>query len=44
MKEIGDHPIHRKPDATRVYSKVDVARLRRVADFNLGGLLLNSKN
>ena len=39
MKEIGDHLGHRKMDTTRVYAKVDLAGLRQVADFNLGGLL-----
>jgi len=39
MKEIGDHLGHRKTDTTRVYAKVDLAGLRQVADFNLGGLL-----
>jgi site-specific recombinase XerC len=39
MKEIGDHLGHRKLDTTRVYAKVDLAGLRQVADFNIGGLL-----
>lgn len=39
MKMIGDHLGHRKTDTTRVYAKVDLAGLRQVADFNLGGLL-----
>jgi len=39
MKEIGDHLGHRKADTTRVYAKVDIAGLRQVADFDLGGLL-----
>jgi integrase len=39
MKEIGDHLGHRKTDTTRVYAKVDLAGLRQVADFDLGGLL-----
>jgi hypothetical protein len=39
MKEIGDHLGHRKLDTTRVYAKVDLAGLRRVADFDMGGLL-----
>ena len=38
MKEIGDHLGHRDPDSTRVYAKVDLAGLREVADFDLGGL------
>ena len=39
LKEIGDHLGHRKTDTTRVYAKVDLASLRQVADFDLGGLL-----
>ena len=39
MKEIGDHLGHRKPDSTRVYAKVDLAGLRQVADFEIGGVL-----
>ena len=39
MKEIGDHLGHRKADTTRVYAKVDLAGLQRVADFDLGCLL-----
>jgi integrase/recombinase XerD len=39
FKEIGDHLGHRSAHATRVYAKVDLAGLRQVADFNLGGLL-----
>jgi site-specific recombinase XerD len=39
MKEIGDHLGHRKPDSTRIYAKVDLAGLRQVADFQIGGLL-----
>jgi site-specific recombinase XerD len=39
MKEIGDYLGHRKLDTTRVYAKVDLAGLRLVADFDLGGVL-----
>ena len=39
MKEIGDHLGHRNPDTTRTYAKVDLAGLREVAEFDLGGLL-----
>ena len=39
MKGIGDHLGHRKADTTRVYAKVDLAALRQVADFDMGGLL-----
>lgn len=38
LKEIGDHLGHRDPDSTRIYAKVDLNGLRRVADFDLGGL------
>jgi integrase/recombinase XerD len=39
IKEIGDHLGHRHPDATSVYAKVDLAGLRQVAAFEMGGLL-----
>ncbi|MBI3664347.1 MAG: tyrosine-type recombinase/integrase [Acidobacteria bacterium] len=39
LKEIGDHLGHRSTEATRIYAKVDVAGLREVGDFDLGGLL-----
>lgn len=39
LKEIGDHLGHRHPDTTRLYAKVDLAGLRQVADFDLGGVL-----
>ena len=38
LKEIGDHLGHRSAFATRIYAKVDLAGLREVADFDLGGL------
>jgi integrase/recombinase XerD len=38
MKEIGDHLGHRSPDTTRLYAKVDLASLRRVALEDVGGL------
>ena len=38
FKEVGAHLGHRSPDATRVYAKVDLVSLRRVAMNNLGGL------
>lgn len=38
FKEVGDHLGHRSPDATRVYAKVDLKSLRRVAFDDLGGL------
>ena len=39
LTEIGEHLGHRHPDATGIYAKVDLAGLRSVADFDLGGLL-----
>jgi len=39
LKQIGDHLGHRSLYATRTYAKVDLAGLRQVADFDLGGLL-----
>jgi integrase/recombinase XerD len=39
LKEIGDHLGHRSSDATRIYAKVDLAGLREVARFDLGGLI-----
>ncbi|MCG6534282.1 MAG: site-specific integrase [Syntrophales bacterium LBB04] len=39
LKEIGDHLGHRSTSATRIYAKVNLAQLRVVADFDLGGLL-----
>jgi len=39
LKEIGDHLGHRSVLSTRTYAKVDLAGLREVASFDLGGLL-----
>jgi integrase/recombinase XerD len=39
FKEVGDHLGHRSPDATRIYAKVDLVSLRKVALDDLGGLL-----
>ena len=39
LKEVGDHLGQRDPDATRIYAKVDLVRLREVASFDLGDLL-----
>lgn len=39
LKEIGDHLGHRDVEATRIYAKVDLVRLREVANFDLGELL-----
>jgi len=38
LKEVGDHLGHRSAYATRIYAKVDLAGLREVANFGLGGL------
>ena len=38
FKEVGDHLGHRSPESTRLYAKVDLASLRRVAFEGLGGL------
>jgi site-specific recombinase XerD len=39
LKQIGDHLGHRDPNTTRVYAKVDLVGLRKVADLDLGGLI-----
>ena len=39
LKAVGDHLGHRDPDTTRVYAKVNLAMLRRVAFDDLGGVL-----
>jgi integrase/recombinase XerD len=39
LKEIGDQLGHRKLDTTRIYAKVDLAGLRLVANFDVGGLV-----
>ena len=39
LKEIGDHLGHRCYDTTAKYAKVDLAALRQVGDFRLGGLI-----
>lgn len=38
LKEIGDHLGHRSTSATMVYTKIDLAALREVGDFDLGEL------
>ena len=38
FKEVGDHLGHRDPDTTRIYAKVNLTMLRRVAFDDLGGL------
>jgi site-specific recombinase XerD len=37
LKEIGDHLGHSSTSATRIYAKVNLVELRRVADVDLGG-------
>jgi len=39
LKEIGDLLGHRDSNSTRIYAKVHLQQLRRVADCDLGGLL-----
>jgi len=39
LKEIGDQLGHADPRSTRIYAKVDLAALRQVADFDMGGVL-----
>ena len=38
FKQVGDHLGHRDPDTTRIYAKVNLTMLRRVAFDDLGGL------
>ncbi len=38
LKEIGDHLGHRSTSSTSIYTKVDMAHLREVGEFDLGGL------
>jgi integrase/recombinase XerD len=42
MKVIGDFLGHRFLGSTSTYAKVDIAGLRRVADFDLEGVLCSS--
>ena len=39
LKEISDHLGHQNLDTTRIYAKVDLTNLRKVAEFDLGGVL-----
>lgn len=39
IKEIGDHLGHLSPQSTQIYAKVDLAGLRAVGNFDIGGLL-----
>jgi site-specific recombinase XerD len=38
LKTIGDQLGHRNLETTRIYAKVDLPRLRKVADFSMGGV------
>lgn len=39
LKEISDHLGHRGLETTRIYTKVDLNNLRKIAEFNIGDLL-----
>lgn len=39
LKQIGDQLGHLDADSTRIYAKVDITGLRKVADVDMGGLL-----
>lgn len=39
LKIIADHLGHRNIETTRIYTKIDIVGLQKVADLNLGGLL-----
>lgn len=39
LKEISDHLGHQNLETTRIYTKVDLTNLRKVAEFKLDGLL-----
>lgn len=39
LKEISDHLGHKSLESTRIYAKVDLTNLRKVADFEIGDLL-----
>jgi site-specific recombinase XerD len=39
LKEIGDQLGHADPRSTQIYAKIDLAGLRQVADFDMGGIL-----
>ena len=39
LTEVGGHLGHSSADSTRIYAKVDMPRLREVAELDLGGLL-----
>ena len=39
LKEISDYLGHQNIDSTRIYTKVDLKKLRKVSEFNIGDLL-----
>ncbi|MCL5261169.1 MAG: tyrosine-type recombinase/integrase [Gammaproteobacteria bacterium] len=39
LKEISDHLGHQSLETTRIYAKVNLTELRKIADFDIGGLL-----
>jgi integrase/recombinase XerD len=39
LKEISDHLGHRSMESTRIYAKVDLSQLRKVADFEISDLI-----
>jgi integrase/recombinase XerD len=39
LKEISEYLGHKSLDSTRIYAKVDINGLRKVADFDFGGIL-----
>ena len=39
LKEISDHLGHRSMESSRIYAKVNLSQLRKVADFEIGDLL-----
>lgn len=39
LKEISDHLGHQSLESTRIYAKVDLTNLRKVADFEIGDLI-----
>jgi integrase/recombinase XerD len=39
LKEISEHLGHKSLESTRIYAKVDIKGLRKVADFNIGDVL-----
>ena len=39
LKEISDHLGHQSLESTRIYAKIDLTNLRKVADFEIGDLI-----